>query len=383
VVLALDLGWTMALLFGRQRRPNGVTERLPTEHELTAAARIELEQVRLNSQIARLAALLPKDAQPGRPFRTVRLPAGAVIDATGIDAAGRDSLRTANLHMLEWLACAGREYSLAYQLGRSLRDTANPPLLADGSTEAIRKAVLSQLSRERVAKLQEWLSVLVPYLPPDAAAIVSASMGRWCDLVTTTLAPGTPGKLRTVRPVTQWFRWHARGPRFRLPSPLDVACQLYAALLTQGDAWLNLLVGAESAAGLLTPEGFVAAGEAALSRTARIIRKIAYHYWFILLIIAAAAAAAIYFAARDLTGAGRLWTQIGSVAAALGVTTRGIATTMARLSRTAEAPIFGLEKIDAMAWAVTTFPDDLKLDNRGIRALRRSGIPGSSPLGRV
>jgi hypothetical protein len=36
-----------------------------------------------------------------------------------------------------------------------------------------------------------------------------------------------------------------------------------------------------------------------------------------------------------------------------------------------------------MAWAVTAIPDDLKLDSRGVRALRRSGIPQSSPLGRV
>jgi hypothetical protein len=48
----------------------------------------------------------------------------------------------------------------------------------------------------------------------------------------------------------------------------------------------------------------------------------------------------------------------------------------------AEKPIFGLEKIDAMAWAVTTIPVGLKLNNQGVRVLRTSGIRPSGPLGR-
>jgi hypothetical protein len=36
-----------------------------------------------------------------------------------------------------------------------------------------------------------------------------------------------------------------------------------------------------------------------------------------------------------------------------------------------------------MAWAVTTIPDQLKLSMRGVKALRRSGIPPSGPMGRL
>jgi cell wall assembly regulator SMI1 len=89
------------------------------------------------------------------------------------------------------------------------------------------------------------------------------------------------------------------------------------------------------------------------------------------------------FTVEDLSGAGKVWTQIAAVASALGVTARGIGTTMAKLSKEAEKPIFGLEKIDAMAWAVTSIPVELKLNNQGVRALRRSGILPSAPLGRV
>ena len=251
----------------------------------------------------------------------------------------RKNLAKTNLEILEWLACSGREYGIAYQLGRSLRDTANPPLrpvaitnniasrklgpadidglsaaearkkeMEDRATKIqkanersvakqrkmsltvdkielstaanakaqrefeIRSAVINQLSRPRVFKLQEWLSTLAPRLPPDSAAIVSASIGRWCDLTTTIFDPKSPGSPRRFGP-----SYSSKG---------EIAVKLRDSLLPQGDAWLNLLVGAESSDGLLTPEGFVAAGEAALGRTARIIRKIVLHYWAALLILA-------------------------------------------------------------------------------------------------
>jgi hypothetical protein len=487
--VAVDIGWTMAVLFGQQLGLQHMDDRLPTEHELPPDQRIQLEVRRVNSLLARLAALLPKRAAliPGVPQIDVTAYAKPAPAAPGKGAEGdagepvsgtsKQSLEQKNLEILEWLACAGREFSLAYQLGRSIRDTANPPVRttepdssaanwATVSTQAVEAneaaaalrgttltdsdkarikstvygqeqrvsaqisarqrlitprakairntrakakaagahlakgaegpedqaqresdeldALVSQLSRPRVTKLQEWLVALAPVLPADSAAIVSASLGRWCDLVSTVFGRDTPGRLRGYRSPSQWFAQPSwPDTRFKLPSPLEVGAELRNNLLPQGDAWLNLLVGAESPEGLLTPEGYVAAGEAALSRTVRIIRKIVYHYWFAFLILAAAVGGALYFAASDLSGASKLWTQFAAVAGALGITTRGIGSTIARMSKDAESPIFGLERIDAMAWAITTFPADLKLDNRGVRALRRSGILRSSPLGRA
>jgi hypothetical protein len=404
--LAVDAGWTMALLFGNLQpapgRPPTVSDRLPTEHELLPDQRTQLEGKRINALLARLGALLSKPPGPKPGVPRVTLSAGSAGAAGALDRAGLIQL---NLDILEWLACAGREYGIAYQLGRSLRDTASPQPRLDGersdtdkkdiaarknqltpktaSTDpqeaakqekhaedqsnwefGAREALMKQLSRARVAKLQEWLSTLAPDLPNDAAAIVGASIGRWSDLSNTIFDANSPGRL-------------SRGQ-----SELEVAGELIRSLLPQGDAWINLLVGAESSEGLLTPEAFVAAGEAALDRTARIARKIAARYWYALLILAIAVAAALYFAARDVGGAAKVWTQIATVAAALGITAKGIGTVMARLSVGAEKPIYGLEKIDAMAWSVTTIPDDLKLTIRGVSALRQSGITAHRPMGR-
>lgn len=391
ITLAVDIGWTMAVLFGTLREPfpkappPPVEDRLPTEHELPPADRRALETVRVNTLLNQLGALL-KDSLPQARVPNVQ------------PDCDDKALTQTNLVILEWLAVAGREFGVAYQLGRSLRDTADPPLRpAPPSTDkeqqevvarvtslktvpprggsmsaeeraksefAARDALMKQLSRSRVSTLQDWLSTLMPDLPADSAAIVSASIGRWGDLISTIFDPNFPGGLR----------------RFRGRSELDVAGELTTSLLRQGDAWVNLLIGAESSQGLLTPEGDVAAGEAALGRTARIVKRIAAHYWFVLVILAAALGGVLYFAASGIGGAGRAWTEIAAVASTLGVTYKGIANAAIRLSKQAEKPIFGLEKIDAMAWAVTTFPAGIQLNLRGTRALRRSGIFPPGPM---
>jgi hypothetical protein len=236
--------------------------------------------------------------------------------------------------------------------------------------------------------LQGWLATLAPYLPANTAAIVSVSIGRWCDLVSTIFDPATPGNLRRLQVPSKLNARSYRAPSkldarsYQAPSQLEVAPELIGSLLRQGDAWINLLVGTESTQVLLTPEGLVAAGEAALSRTARIVRRIVVHYWFALLILAAALAGALYVSATYLGGAARVWTQIAAVAGALGVTAKGIGSTMARLCADAEKPIFTLEENDAMAWAVTTIPANLKVSIRGVHALRRNGIRPTGPMGR-
>ncbi len=361
ISLAVEIGWTMAVLFRMARSPSAnapaVTDRLPTEHELSPADREQLEEIRVNAALARLGELLPAtpDAQHGVP--QVQLAAGQETAAAAGDVA---ILTQANLRILEWLAGAGRDYGVAYQLGRSLRDTTDPPLPPDGTA---RDALVEQLSRSRVSVIQDWLSTLLPYLPTNSATIVSVSIGRWSDLIRAIFDKNSPGRLRRGQ----------SGP--------DVAGILIKSLLPQGDAWINLLVGAESSQGLLTPEGYVAAGEAALSRSARVVKQIAEHYWFVLLILAAVLGGFLYFAASGLRGAGRAWTQIFALVSVLGAAVRAAATAVGRLSATAEKPLFGLEEIDAMAWAVTTIPTGLRLTHSGIRALRRAGIPRSGPMG--
>ena len=289
VPLALDVGRTMATLYGYL--PPGSSpplRQLPTLHELAETERIDAELVRLESLLNQLSALMATKESPHSPDISNLKGAWPLEEMAGAGARNlpvikstlEAELLTFNLELLESLACASRELELAYQLGRSLRDTANPPIEGERTTAKKMDALKAQLARQRVSKLQQWLATLTPHLPANAAAVVGSSLGKWSNFRITTLDPDAPGQLVPKK-----------------NSEDDVAVQMFDALLDQGDIWLNLLTGTESTVGLLTPESYVAAGEAALSRTARIIKRMVFHYWFALMILAFALAGVLTISA--------------------------------------------------------------------------------------
>jgi hypothetical protein len=340
VQLALYAGWTMALLYGtiataQENRP----AELPTVNELAPEERRQLELARLRQLLTRL---LPDF---GGSARIADVPCG---DDDQHQRTRRSMLESLNLATLTALTTTRPELQLAYELGRSLRDTANP---AGGAA-----AVGKQLERGRIAKLQEWLLTLSPEFPTLTAAVVAGSIGRWSDLAAVTVDGGES----------------TQGP---------TAAAMYTYLLQQGDVWLMLLIGEIATSGLLTPEGYVSAGETALRRSAAMARGIIRHYWFGLLCVAAALGATLFLSASYLGGAGKVWTSIACIAGALGVSVQTIASTSARLARNAERPVFAVAEEDAMAWAITTMPP-LTLPARSVRRLRRAGVAPAASLGR-
>jgi hypothetical protein len=356
--LALYAGWTMAVLYGTIPPPpaNGPSQ-LPTVNELGPEQRRELELARLRYL---LTGLLPDFADLGR---ISGIPRG---DADLQQRTRRSELESLNLAILTALTATRPELQLAYQLGRSLRDTASPP---GGEAD-----VGTQLERQRIAKLQDWLVTLSPEFPSLTAAVVAASIGRWSDLAA--VAADTSGSTQAsgrllLGPLLP------RSRRTQAPA----AKTMYSYLLQQGDVWLMLLIGELQTSGLLTPEGYVSAGEAALSRSGAIVRGILRHYWFGLLCLAAALGGTLFLAARYLEGGGKVWTSIACIAGALGVSAQTIASTSARLAAEAERPVFAMAEEDAMAWAITTMPP-LTLAARSARRLRRAGVDPDASLGR-
>jgi hypothetical protein len=351
VQLALYAGWTMALLYGRfQASPAEDVIELPTTHELQPDQRRALELKRLNHLLQQLASW-PDIGKSGLPTEV------RVADAS--EDTLNDALPAVNLAVLEALAVAGPEVELAYELGRSLRDTANPPP-ERAAPDA--PALARQLGRERVAKLQQWLATLSTQFPEHTAAIVAASLGRWSEFAAVTVKPARP-RLK-------------RGKR------ADVAATMRDSLLPQGDLWLMLLTGVRSTSGLLSPEGYVAAGELALHRSGVIVRQVIRRYAVELLVVAAALGGIIYLAVNTLGGAARVWTTIAAVTGSLGITAQGITSATSRLTAEAERPVFAMAEEDAMAWAITTLPQ-VGLRPRAVRQLRRAGIGPKESLGRI
>jgi hypothetical protein len=347
VQLALSAGWTMAVLYGNIPATTSGRGKLPAVYELPKEQRAVVELVRLRHLLTSLERVSGSAGS------------SAPAEVPGYAPAELEAL---NLAILEVLATAPPEVEMAYRLGRSLRDTVNPPLATEEAGKAKDQDPLAKaLERGRVAKLQEWLATLSTQFSSHTAAIVAASLGRWSEFAAVTI--GKKRRLRThsANPTVQEIRDH---------------------LLPQGDLWLMLLTGERTTNGLLSPEGYVAAGEAALRRSARIMRQILKHHAAVWIILAGALAGLLYLSLRYLAGSAKVWTSIATVGGTLGAAGRTITNTVGRLTAEAERPIFAMAEEDAMAWAITTLPA-AKLTPRGVRMLRKAGIAPSSELGRV
>jgi hypothetical protein len=354
VQLALYAGWTMAVLYGSiPLAPNRPAE-LPTVNELAPPDRRKLELTRLRHL---LTSLLPDFASAAR---ISDIPHG---DDDHQQQTRKSRLESLNLDILTALTGTQSDLQLAYELGRSLRDTAHPP--GDDAAD-----LGAQLERGRIAELQDWLLTLSPEFPPLTASVVAGSIGKWSDL-----AAEAADKNRAAR-ASSWLDRLLRLAERRAEWPGADAMRTY--LLRQGDVWLMLLTGELATSGLLTPAGYVSAGEAALHRSGAIVRGIVRHYWFGLLCIGVALVATLFLAGRYLEGAGKVWTSIFCIVGAVGASVQTIASTAARLAAEAERPVFTVAEEDAMTWAVTTLPP---LTRRNVRRLRRAGVAPTTGLG--
>lgn len=356
--LALYAGWTMAVLYAAvpEPPPELGPAKLPTVHELSETQRRKVEAGRLHRLFDRLAEVLES---------TELKKASEGLQAE--DGEFSAHLLEFHLTVLGVLAAAGLQLELAYELGRSLRDTVDPR--ADPGDSAHKDAPLAaavgrQLARGRIAKLQEWLATLAAEFPPQVAAIVSASLGRWSDFADVTVGPSAAS---------------SQDPT----SKNDFAKDMRDYLLRQGDVWLMLLVGAQSTSGLLTPEGYVAAGEAALRRSAKIIRSVLVHHWVAIVVLAAALGGVMYLAITQLGGASKVWTSIAAIGSTLGLSAQSVKSAISRLSSEAERPVLAAAEEDAKAWSVTTLPQaKANLTIMAKRKLRQSGVTPPAGLGR-
>jgi hypothetical protein len=352
IQLALYAGWTMAVLYGNlPDQPTEIAE-LRTVNELQPPQRRELELARLQyllKQLARVPAIAQADLMPKIP-------------ASADNVEFNDEITDLHLAVLKALTAGPPDALLAYQLGRSLRDTVNPPLVRAPGSTAPTSALARQLRRDRIAKLQEWLATLAQGLPPHAAPVVATSLGRWSEFAAITL--GTNSKLISG-------------------DQSGIETEICKYLLPQGDAWLMLLTGARPTAGLLSPEAYVAAAEEALQRSARSIRQVLQHYWFAVVIAAAALGGVLYLVISNLGGAAKVWTSIAAVGTSLGISANSIMSTTRRLAAEAERPVFAMAEEDAMAWAVTTMPPEVNITRQGARKLRKAGVAPPSTLGRI
>lgn len=343
VPLVLDLGWTIAAL----RNPPAHAESSnpwSSVEEPTAQDQTKIQSAVVRALVQRLSAFSLLAVEPTLP----QVPSedlGVLSTLNALDLAFRTTF-----------AAARPELTLSYELGMLLAEVSKVSRSGCSETGPWNRA----FDRERVSPIQAKLAILAPHFPDDSAMIVKSSVGRWAAF----LDVWTEKPLRGARPDDA----NAQAPRRYLVDQVGV--------------WRNILLGVEATGALLTPEAYVAAGEAALSRTVRIVRRVIRHYWAALAVVALAGAGVVVFASVELGGAAEAWTQIAAIAGALGISAKGVATVVTRLSQAAERPIYRQAELDAMAWAITTLPD-IKMGAWRTRKLRQAGIARTGSLGKA
>lgn len=355
--VAVQLGWTISVLHGDIRDSTANEPGpLPTLHELSADERRQLELGRL----AHLLTFLKNFPECASANLSDDI---SLLKGVNDISDFKSTLKRFNLQILKSLALTSPGIELAYELGRSIRDTVNPPSAEDVLADELAK----RLARERVAKIQDWLAALSVRFPAHAASIVSTSLGTWSDLSELTIAESA-SSLRRVRGGMAAAK-NAYAKTMREP------------LLEQGDLWLTLLAGALPTTGLLSPEGYLAAGEEALRHSVQILRTAIWKYRIAVAIVVILTAGILYLAYNNLVGAAKVWTSIATIAGFLGLSAKSASSWLGNASARAGVPLFNLAQEDAMARAITTIPEPpLKL--LATRQLQRSGVAPRAAISR-
>ena len=342
--LALQLGWIMAALHDDSSyAPNDGSPQRPIMDRLPAGERKQLEMVRLR-HLLRMLADNAECAGSGLP-----------TDLSGLDENGlsfKGQLEALNLSILKSLMVTIPEFRTAYELGMSLYNTVNPANRKSGA-KSLKDELARLLEHSRITQLQRSLAILSAQFPQHVTAIVSASLGRWSELTAMTVST-LPTQLSS-------------------DDSNEFAGKMCSYLQPQGDLWLTLLTGTRSTTDLISSQGYIAAREAALHRSTKIVRQLIQRYWIAMFILAATVGGFLYLTVTSLSGGAKAWTAIGIIAGALGISARAIICCMARLGVHVKRPVFSVEEEDSMAWAVTALPR-ARLTRRGVQQLRRAGV---------
>jgi hypothetical protein len=343
VSAAFSAGWLIAQLYGPiMKRDDKADTRhpLPTVRELGRTDRIALACDELDALIAgKLNSALTANNATAPSTAAVKSAASTLVPPTAFNAA----VVALHVQLLKTLTVADGGYGTAYSLGRSLSDTCWLPKEQSDYER--------QFNKYRLSNLQSWLSGISHRLPDQTAGAVAAGLDHWAAWL-------------DVRQDIDWTKDQTT---------------IENATRAQGEKWRGLLAGETKASSLLTPEGYIVAGEAALHRASAIIRRTVRHFWVPLVIVFALVALIVVLAIVYGDGATTVWTSIVSIAAGFGVTGKSLQSTAKSLASDASKPLLQLAEVDAIGWAATTLPA-ITTPRPKQRALRRLGVEPPSTL---
>jgi hypothetical protein len=229
-----------------------------------------------------------------------------------------------HVEVLEALTVADFRLGKAYGLGRALAETAMVPI---GMPPDQRTSVYPDLFEVgRLERIGNWISEVKTSFGAHAAYAVQGSLERWGDWVRTA----------------------------------DVAQRDPAAALShQGRVWRGLLTGEKQAVDLLNAMDYVGAAIALLKRISQLAQRFVWSGYGILIAVVVALVVGAVIGISDigsLSETGKLAAQLVTAVAALGLSTKGVMSTLGKIVAKAEGPLWDSELDESCAIAATRLP---------------------------
>lgn len=314
VCVAFQLGWDMSRLYhvASIYRPYSYTgkSKLPAQRDFGGTLNTERRLAAVSAGLRRLEG----------SFTRVQLPcpslASVLYQYTG--GARKEELREAiyrfHVEVLISLQAADARLGSAYNMGRVLADTATPSDLG---------VLRQRFSLHRVRGLRAELSELAAAFPPHAARAVSNSLCIWqCVLAGRFKASGQSQP----------------GPETALPR--------------QAEIWRGVLSGERLGTDRLELEDYVDAGRHMVDHARSLSWGVVKSYRAGLLTGAAIALSGLG-AAIAIGGVGSIIAGLAAAASALGVSWKGVASTLNALAEYLRAPLWGAQLDLAVTHAIT------------------------------
>ena len=298
VMVAFALGWQMSELYrpGSWRSQDAKPESdLPGLGHLGGKERAQLGLKQIEVGLKTLEAEIKNS---GLTVPTVTAAATALPTRIP-DPAYEKAIFELHVNLLTTLTAAHFKLGKAYGLGRALADTTRLP--KDLAT------LKKELKGPRIANLTAWLSDLTSLFPPHAGHVVHDSLESWRD-------------------------WAAR-------ATTDPENKAIALLRRQGQRWRSLLSGEKNAADALSNKDYVEAGEMTITHTGKLAREFIKNYKRQLGLAAFVFCLGLGLVIWDPTG-GSLAGGLATIIASLGVTWKGIGSSLGTTAAKIERPIW-------------------------------------------
>jgi len=302
----------------RKREPS--PDDLPGLSSLDASDRIEIFVDQVQAGLAKLKGQIERGG--------LAIPNLAPLRAAIDESQEERAVQVLSLHrsLLGTLTASDFRLGKAYGLGRALADTCLKPM--------DQASLTTELAPYRLANLLAWLDDLSTALPAHAAHSVASSLERWRDWATSvTSQPGA---------------------------------ETLAALRHQGQLWRSLLSGEKGATSMLEIGNYLDAAGSLLNHLRTILGGVIRRFCGLALLVLVLLGIGIAFLA--VGGASHLVAGASSILVAVGLTWKGLGTTLGQLAGRVEQPLWGAALDDAITDAITLLPGNTR-DNRGRRAL--------------